>query len=269
MALAASVAAMATSSALPHLPEPETFVDLFGTFETSSEEDVYPHIEVRDGKIYMDAFKLPKFRCRGKGAPERLFRRERRGGVQKKPAAKKKGNFCEGPGGSAVCSFGIDSEASHVFGGFTRCLWCSDDRLLAISKKMLNTHYSKLTEEQKKKAMDHLKHLHRDGDVDRPWRCPGLKGEPCVFGLAASGGPSQSRKTKHCIFCDPEQLAMQMSNLEGKHRVVSMLQRMGGESRMKAITERIPAEHRDYCRGAVRATTALVVKRPAGCRASS
>ena len=81
---------------------------------------------------------------------------------------------------------------------------------------MLSTHYSQLTEGQKKLAMGHLDRLGRKEDVTKSWRCLGLNGEACVFGLAASGGPAKWRMGKTCIFCDQDGLEEKCKTKAGK-----------------------------------------------------
>ena len=203
-------------------------------------------VTVENDKVFMHGFKLPKYRCRGKGAPERLFQKSR--ATVKKPAGvtKKKRTLCAGRGPTVPCQFGLHGAASQVRRERQPCLWCSDERLAAITKKMLSTHYSHLTEDQKKLAMEHLERLGRKDDVMKPWRCPGRKGEACVFALAASAAPAQGQAGKTCIFCNEKDLGEKCKTKAGKTEVANMLLRMGEDSRHKALNERVPSDFKAH-----------------------
>ena len=73
-------------------------------------------VTVENDKVFMHGFKLPKYRCKGKGAPERLFQKRRV--MIKKPAGQNKRRrriMLFGPGADgAMCRFGLHGAASHV-----------------------------------------------------------------------------------------------------------------------------------------------------------
>ena len=202
-------------------------------------------VTVENDKVFMHGFKLPKYRCRGKGAPERLFQKSRT--TVKKPAGvtKKKRTSCAGRGPTAPCAFGLHGVASRVDGQHQHCLWCSIGSPPSPRRcSTLNTTSS-------------LK-------IGRSWRWgiwSAWEGRTMlrslgvalvstekpvffVFGLAASGGPAKWRMGKTCIFCDQDGLDEKCKSKAGKTEVANMLLRMGEDSRRKALEERVASDFR-------------------------
>ncbi|CAK9052062.1 unnamed protein product [Durusdinium trenchii] len=163
---------------------------------------------------------------------------------------------CAGIDGLA-CAFGLHGGALQTGGGYTRCVWCSADRMAkAVDTKPGRANLSKALKamgaEQQQRALRRVPAGFRaafEAMVARADYCPGVVGEACVFAEADAGRPVQLKgKQARCTFCDAEALTAACATAAGRDKLLPWLRRMAAASREKAVEERLGEEHRAYFR---------------------